>query len=62
MSPVIMPTSPSNFLENFLYFSLERAFTGDVYITLLLCFLASAIAYSATTVLPADVWAHTKTL
>lgn len=29
---------------------------------LVICFAARAIAYSATTVLPADVWAATKTL
>lgn len=27
---------------------------------LLLCFLERAMAYSATTVLPAEVWAHTR--
>ena len=34
---------------------------GDVYITRLLFLSERAIAYSATAVLPADVWAHTRT-
>ena len=34
-----------------------RAFMGDVYMVRVICCLAIAIAYSATTVLPADVCA-----
>jgi len=34
---------------------------GDVYITLYWSLKAVAIAYSATAVLPADVWAATST-
>ena len=60
-SPVTIPTE-SNSLESSLYFWFERAFIGEVYITFLLCFIANAIPYSATTVFPALVWAATKTL
>ncbi len=43
------------------YFWFDNAFIGEVYMALVLCFDASPIAYSATTVLPADVWAATNT-
>ena len=60
-SPVTIPTE-SNYLESSLYFWLERALMGEVYITFLLCLMANAIPYYATTVLPALVCAATNTL
>ena len=59
-SPVKIPTS-SNFFLNSLNFLLLKAFIGDVYKTLFEFFFPKAIPYSATTVLPLEVWAHTKT-
>ena len=60
-SPVTIPTE-GNFWLSYRYFWLLNALIGDVYMTFLLCFCAKAIPYYATTVLPADVWAATKTL
>ena len=57
-SPVIKPTSENSSL-NSLYFWLLSAFIGEVYITLCLFLSDIAIAYDATTVFPADVWADT---
>lgn len=59
-SPVIRPTS-SNSRCSSRYFWLLRALIGDVYTTRCLSRSAMAIAYSATTVLPADVCADTRT-
>jgi hypothetical protein len=60
-SPVMRPTSPNSEL-NSLYFWLLSALMGLVYTTRWLFFRHCAMAYSATTVLPADVCAETKTL
>lgn len=59
-SPVIRPTSLKRVTKS-RYFWLLRALIGDVYTHRVMCFMASAIAYSATTVLPADVCAATNT-
>lgn len=53
-SPVIKPTSENSSL-NSLYFWLLNALIGEVYITRCLFCNDIAIAYSATTVFPADV-------
>jgi hypothetical protein len=60
-SPVRIPTSSPNFYLKSLNFWLESALMGDVYIVFVMCFIESAIAYSATTVFPADVCAATNT-
>src|SRR3954468_14150812 len=60
-SPVINPTSPNSAM-NSRYFWLLRALMGLVYMTLWLFLRHCAIAYSATTVLPALVCAETSTL
>ena len=57
-SPVIKPTSENSSL-NSLYFWLLSALIGEVYITRWLFCNDMAIAYNATTVFPADVWADT---
>lgn len=57
-SPVIKPTSENSSL-NSLYFWLLSALIGEVYMTRCLFRRDMAIAYNATTVLPADVWADT---
>lgn len=57
-SPVINPTSENSSL-NSRYFWLLRALIGEVYITLCLLRNDIAIAYEATTVFPAEVWADT---
>ena len=59
-SPVKIPTS-ENFLLKSRYFWLLKALIGEVYKTLLFFFFPNAIPYSATTVLPDEVWAQTKT-
>ena len=51
---------PNLFLKSW-YFWLLKAFIGEVYITLFECLAPRAIPYSATTVFPLDVCAHTKT-
>lgn len=57
-SPVINPTSENSCL-NSLYFWLLSALIGEVYMTLCLFRNDIAIAYNATTVFPAEVWADT---
>ena len=59
-SPVNIPTSP-NFFLNSLNFWLLKAFIGEVYKTLLAFLFPKAMPYSATTVFPEEVCAHTKT-
>ena len=59
-SPVKIPTSP-NFFLNSRNFWLLKAFIGEVYNTLLEFLFPKAIPYSATTVLPLEVCAQTKT-
>ena len=59
-SPVIKPTSPNSSVSS-LNFWLDSALSGDVYTTRCLSRKAMAMAYSATTVFPADVCAATKT-
>ena len=59
-SPVIRPTSLNSYLS-YLYFWLDNAFIGDVYMTRLFLFNDNAMAYYAMAVLPADVCAHTNT-
>ena len=61
LSPVIRPTSPSNSSPSSRNFWFDSAFRGDVYTTLWLSLKAIAMAYSATAVLPALVWAATIT-
>ena len=57
-SPVINPTSENSSLKS-LYFWLLSALIGEVYMTRCLFRKDIAIAYDATTVFPADVWADT---
>jgi hypothetical protein len=57
-SPVIKPTSENSSL-NSLYFWLLSALIGEVYMTRCLFRNDIAIAYNATTVFPAEVWADT---
>lgn len=59
-SPVMRPTS-GNSSNISRYFWLLRALIGEVYTTRCLSRSDIAIAYSATTVFPADVWADTCT-
>lgn len=59
-SPVTKPTS-WNSSWNSRYFWFESALIGVVYITRCLAFSDFAMAYSATTVLPAEVCALTRT-
>ena len=59
-SPVMRPTSP-NFLRRSRNFWLLSALMGDVYTHRVMWLAANAMAYSATTVLPADVCAATNT-
>mmetsp|Transcript_8367 Transcript_8367/g.30596 ORF Transcript_8367/g.30596 Transcript_8367/m.30596 type:complete len:228 (-) Transcript_8367:4-687(-) len=62
MRPTSAPASPPNSSASSRNFWFDSALIGEVYITLCLSRNAIAMAYSATTVFPADVCAATITL